>query len=340
MKTPGREIILEIGLCCALAFAGIARAVVLPTAQQFVVPSDMPKASTPQIDRRALVGRHNITLKAPDPLTPLTVGNGEFAFTADITGLQTFSQYHRRGMALGTQAQWGWHTMPNPNEYRLADVLEEYMVAGRAVPYASGQDKSRTYSPAASWLRANPHRLHLGQVGLRISKTDNSSASIDDLTDTVQTLDLWTGLLTSQFKVDGQGVTVLTVCHPSRDVMVVRVESPLLRKERLLVTLTFPHGSQDWGSAADWSHPDRHITRHRVASNRADLTRILDNDRYYVSAVWSSPGVFRVASEHNYEIGSGNGTDLEIVFAFSPKQSAEPMPDFETVRAEAGRHWG
>jgi len=26
----------------------------------------------------------------PDPLTPLSVGNGEFAFTADITGLQTY----------------------------------------------------------------------------------------------------------------------------------------------------------------------------------------------------------------------------------------------------------
>lgn len=41
------------------------------------------------IDRRVLV-RHHITLTQPDALSPLSVGNGEFAFTTDITGLQTF----------------------------------------------------------------------------------------------------------------------------------------------------------------------------------------------------------------------------------------------------------
>jgi hypothetical protein len=300
----------------------------------------MPKvSSTHQIDRRALVGRHNVILKAADPLTPLTVGNGEFAFTADITGLQTFPEYHRQGMALGTQSQWGWHTIPDPNGFKLDDAIENYHVGGRAVPYASGQNDSRTYSPAASWLRANPHRLHLGQIGFRINKADGSLASIDELTDTVQTLDLWTGLLTSQFKVEGQGVTVQTVCHPNRDVLAVHVESPLLQQERLMVRLAFPYGRADWGDAADWSHPDRHVTQHRIAGSRADFIRILDDDRYYASAVWSLEGVFRAASEHNYEIYSRNGKHLEIVFAFSLKEIFEPVPDFETVRAEAGRHW-
>ena len=53
------------------------------------------------IDRQALVARHNVVLHQPDPLTPLSVGNGEFAFTADITGLQTFPEYHQQGMSLG-----------------------------------------------------------------------------------------------------------------------------------------------------------------------------------------------------------------------------------------------
>jgi hypothetical protein len=65
-----------------------------------------------RIDRKALVTRHNVTLTKPDPLTPLSVGNGEFAFTADITGLQSFPQYHDKGMPLGTLSQWGWHTSP------------------------------------------------------------------------------------------------------------------------------------------------------------------------------------------------------------------------------------
>ena len=90
-----------------------------------------------RIDRHALVTRHNVVLNKPDSLNPLSVGNGEFAFTADITGLQSFPEFHEKGMPLGTQSQWGWHSMPNPNGYKLSDAFEEYEVYGRKVPYAS-----------------------------------------------------------------------------------------------------------------------------------------------------------------------------------------------------------
>src|SRR5215831_14847454 len=43
------------------------------------------------INREILVNRHNPTLRRLDPAAPFSLGNGEFAFTADITGLQTFS---------------------------------------------------------------------------------------------------------------------------------------------------------------------------------------------------------------------------------------------------------
>jgi hypothetical protein len=42
-----------------------------------------------KIERAALVQRHSPVLRKLDPLSPLSLGNGEFAFTADITGLQT-----------------------------------------------------------------------------------------------------------------------------------------------------------------------------------------------------------------------------------------------------------
>lgn len=47
-----------------------------------------PEAALP-IDRKALVTRHNPVLRAIDVNAPATVGNGGFAFNADITGLQT-----------------------------------------------------------------------------------------------------------------------------------------------------------------------------------------------------------------------------------------------------------
>jgi len=66
------------------------------------------------IDRKALVTRHNPILRKLDPLSPLSIGNGEFAFTADVTGLQTFPWDYDKTMPLCTMSQWGWHTTPLP----------------------------------------------------------------------------------------------------------------------------------------------------------------------------------------------------------------------------------
>jgi hypothetical protein len=78
------------------------------------------------IDRQALVKRHNPVVHEPDAFSSLPVGNGEFAFTADITGLQTFPEFYHEGIPLGTQSQWGWHTFPNPEKYCLAYAFRYY----------------------------------------------------------------------------------------------------------------------------------------------------------------------------------------------------------------------
>jgi len=38
-------------------------------------------------------------------------------------------------MQLGTQAQWGWHAMPNPGGYRFEDALTSYETAHGSVVY-------------------------------------------------------------------------------------------------------------------------------------------------------------------------------------------------------------
>jgi hypothetical protein len=62
---------------------------IMPTLVWAADGSSAAKDSTP-IDRHAMVTRHNVVLTAADVQSPLSVGNGEFAFTADATGLQTF----------------------------------------------------------------------------------------------------------------------------------------------------------------------------------------------------------------------------------------------------------
>ncbi len=291
------------------------------------------------IDRRTVVTRHNVVLERADPLTPLSVGNGAFAFTADITGLQTFPDFHARGMPLGTHAEWGWHSLPNPAGYRLEDALEDYIVDGRAVPYLSGLDASGNYTPASGWLRANPHRLHLGRLGLRIVKTGSAPLAIDDVTHPHQTLDLWAGLLDSHFEVEGQPIHVLTVCHPALDVLAVRITSPLLAEGRLAATLAFPYGATQWGNAADWTQPERHQTQAIIDNNQADFTRILDADRYFVRLACSRAGRVQAVAAHEYEIRSSEGDTLDLVLAFSPEPLAESLPNFDATREASARHW-
>lgn len=57
--------------------------------------------------RRDIVRSFNPHRNASSPTTPLQVGNGDFAFGADITGLQTFSQF-------AIQSSWAWHNFSLP----------------------------------------------------------------------------------------------------------------------------------------------------------------------------------------------------------------------------------
>src|SRR4051812_30836611 len=89
-----------------------------------------------KIDRKALVSRHNVSLKTLDIRNPLSVGNGELAFTADITGLQTFPDFYEKHIPLCTQSQWGWHSFPNPKGFTLNQFrLTEFDSHGRRIGY-------------------------------------------------------------------------------------------------------------------------------------------------------------------------------------------------------------
>jgi hypothetical protein len=224
--------------------------------------------SAAPIDRLALVQRHHLTLTNADPLTPLSVGNGELAFTVDITGLQTFPEFHEAGMLLSTMSQWGWHRFPNPEKFELQDVWVPFDTHGRPVPYADGPvddeaagGRSARARTASAWLRANPHRLDLARLGFVLRHADGTAVNVGELGNVRQTLELWNGRIVSEFSLDNQPVQVETVCHPTRDCLAVRVVSPLLANRQAQVRLAFPYARGDWMRAADWERPEAHQTR-------------------------------------------------------------------------------
>lgn len=142
------------------------------------------------IDRQALVTRHNPVIHKLDVDAPLTVGNGGFAFTADITGLQTFAgHYHRWGVPVETLSRWCWVSDPNPNNYQLSDANKDFKQAdGRVVGYPT-----QASTPAGDWLRKNPRIHPLGQISLDFTNADGSPLAPEDVRNPEQKLDLWRG---------------------------------------------------------------------------------------------------------------------------------------------------
>jgi hypothetical protein len=290
------------------------------------------------INRAALIARHNPLLHKLEPLSPLSVGNGEFAFTADITGLQTFPGNYEKQMPLCTMSQWGWHSLPLPSGLDPKGLrLTQYDTYGRSVGYAtSSEGQTELYN----WLRENPHRLHLGQIGLRLLTTERREALVSDITDIEQKLDLWTGILTSRFKFEGKPVMVKTSVHPQLELLAVAIESPLIDEGRLAVRLAFPYGSPTM-QAADWKRQDRHKTellQHR--SNAVEIHRQLDADEYFVSLNWSGKATFTEERAHTFLLSPAKqGSRLEFVAAFSLQFKNMPLPKAATTFTASARHW-
>ncbi|MCB0545736.1 MAG: hypothetical protein KDC70_19570, partial [Saprospiraceae bacterium] len=196
------------------------------------------------INRRALVSRNNVILNAVDTLGALSVGNGEFAFTVDATGLQSFPEDYENGISLGTQSQWGWHSYPNEGHYVTEDVLEEFETCNdKSIPVAVQHSEGRK-GAATHWLRANPHRLHLGLIGLELLKENGEPATLDNLKKIHQELDLWTGAVTSTYNLEGVPVRIALYGHQEKDMIAFQVESPLLAQGRLKVKFRFPYGKE------------------------------------------------------------------------------------------------
>jgi len=257
------------------------------------------------IDRQALVSRHDVVLTNLDLNNPLSVGNGQFCFTVDATGLQTFPEAFAETIPLGTLSDWGWHTITNTVGWDIDNFqFKEYTdLNGRQVPYADVPRNQQT--PEIKWLRSNPHRLHLGQIGFLLKHADGSLATTNDLKDVEQHLDLWNGRITSHFTFDGQPVEVETVCDTKDDAVAIRVKSLLLKSQRLTIQVRFPYGTGAT-TTADWSRPEAHETVYEQGKkNTGHFDRKLDLDTYVMDAWWSQGAGLVQTAPHQFELSVG-----------------------------------
>jgi hypothetical protein len=299
--------------------------------------SSAPVRNTERINRYELISRHNVVLDKIDPLEPLTVGNGNFAFTVDVTGLQSFGNYyHDQGIPLETLSTWAWHSFPNTQNYQLKNAMKEYNFHGRKIAYASLEK-----SPEGQYFRQNPNPMPLGQISF-VNGSDQplDMSSLDSIH---QKLDLWTGLIHSQYEINHHPVDVETVCDPHTDMIAVKVTSDLLKDGQLKPRFHFPYAyviNAKNKPPFDWNHSDQHKTTVlKETANGVLLERFVDDSIYYVKIQWKGATHLLKKDAHDFVLEGDRSNFLIFTCSFSSKPSDPILPDYNIVRTESAVAW-
>ena len=309
---------LKITLCLAI-IANLITGLVSCTSQK--------------IDREALVKRNNPHVTVLDPLNSLNLGNGEFTLTLDATGLQTFPEFCKDGLSLGTYSEWCWHSFPNTEGYSIEETYEEHPLPGHSKGiYAVqvGLAQSERSKAAASWFRSNPHRVHLGNVGfegMQPSEIDN----VD------QTLDMWNGMLHSKFTWNGVPVEVRTVNGGQQD---DQIAASVTSQRPIPVTIRFPYPTgANTDDASNWDVDEKHSTEIVSSSPQTVLLkRTIDSVEYYVSVAWSGNVQFQQNSTNRFTLIPENG-NWNFCVRFEQYLPQGEAPDFKTAASAAKKLW-
>ena len=262
---------------------------------------------TASIDREAVLFRNNPLITEADPLTSLTVGNGHFATTVDVTGLQSYVDDYKNGIPLNAMSDWGWHSFPNKENLKEEESQKAYDFGhGHPEVYAIEYKKAEDgrHKLATEYFRVNPHRWNLGAVGLDLKDANGNAIALSKLTDIHQQLNLWQGEITSNYKAEGEKVNVVTVGLPNRDAVAYRISTPLLKKGQASVSIRLPYPTgKHADDASDWSNDALHTSRIINSSDHiVTLMHNIDTTTYYIYIRWEGNAQFKEVKAHTYQL--------------------------------------
>ena len=284
------------------------------------------------INRQSVVSRNNPVITSADPLASLTVGNGHFATTVDVTGMQSFPFDYEAGVPLTAMSDWGWHKFENtgglkPSETEKAFDLghghqEIYAVEYKQKQLGDGSAVTPRNVQATEYFRVNPHRLNLGIIGLELKNRAGEKIELKDLKDIQQELKLYDGVIESSYKADGQQVDVTTAALQNNDAVIYRIKTPLLKDGRAKVSIRLPYPTGKHADAAtDLNKPERHTSKVVSANEHsATILHTLDSTNYYLTLSWQGEAKFQECDRHYFELST-----TADVLAFQAEYRLSPV---------------
>ena len=304
---------------------------------------------TASINREAVLFRNSPVIQEVDPLASLTVGNGHFATTVDVTGLQSYPDDYRNGIPLCAMSDWGWHSFPNTEKLTPAESEKTFDFGhGHPETYAVEYKKTEDgrHKLATEYFRVNPHRLNLGAIGLELTDAQGQGIGIGQLTDLHQQLQLWDGQIVSSFKADGQPVHVTTFCMPHADQLVSCIQSNLLKNGQAKISVRFPYPTgKHADDASDWNQPERHQSRIVWQdSHAACMEHQIDTTTYYLLLSWEGEARLSQTAPHHYTLTSSSDV-LSLSATYSPlccdqvAASTVAYPSFSALQKANQKFW-
>ena len=275
------------------------------------------------IDRKAVVSRNNPVNCSVNPLAALSVGNGHFATTVDVTGMQSYPDAYQMGVPLTAMSDWGWHKFPNMENLKEEESQRSFRFPHREhdEAYAVEYKQGGRSQAATSYFRVNPHRLNLGTIGLQLLNGKGQPVTLQELGNIHQVLKMYEGVMESHFTFEGERVEVTTACAQNRDAILYRIKSPLLRDGKAAVSIRFsyPTGKHS-DDGNDWTQPEKHQSRLvRNDAHSAVILRTLDETQYFLTLRWEGRAELKETDAHTFVLKtSSKMLTFEAEYTCSP----------------------
>ena len=341
------------------------------------------------IDRHAIVQRYNPTrlynlspsvvattgtVYTSLPNTPILLGTPNIAFPLDPTGLQSLSPFP-------ILSSWAWKNDTLPPNRTIDDILS---YRGAKLKDAGGVERQYMFQDGVhedpvdaapdlmQWLITNPNRADLGRVGIvlvdsyeDVDEVGTSLREVEEgmVTNSRQTLDLWSGTAQSNFTLEAETVAVRTVVAEGRvtmgsaneifkpvDTISIEISSALLARNgtRIGIFLDFPWNQGLYFQApfvGIWNATDNHTTSLKTgrglgANIQAEITHTLVNTTFLTSIGGDTFSISRDSpSAHRYSIlpnKKSNTFSFSVGFSLDSPKS---IPAARDITNESERVW-